>query len=161
MKTFFACIFFFGLSGNPSITEVRKLYATATSSEDNAKDFLEKLSDVSKEDNKTLVAYKGASLAIVSKLEKKIADKSRKFKEGAALIEYAVTNEPNTIEIRLVRLSVQENVPKIVNYRGNKKEDKKYLLDHYKEQTGALKVYVGNFIKQSKSFTSTEKELVQ
>jgi hypothetical protein len=161
MKIFFTYLLFLGFSGNPSITEIRKLYATATSSETNAKEFLEKLSDVSKEDNKTLVAYKGASLAIVSKLEKKVSDKSKKFKEGSSLIEYAIANEPNNIEIHLVRLSVQENVPKIVNYRGNKKEDKKFLLDHYKEQTGALKVYVGNFIAQSKSFTTTEKQLVQ
>jgi hypothetical protein len=161
MKIYFAFILFFVFSGNPSITEIRKFYATATSSETNAKEFVEKLSNVSKEDNKTLVAYKGASLAIVSKLEKKIVDKSKRFKEGASLIEYAIAIEPNNIEIHLIRLSVQENVPKIVNYRGNKKEDKKYLLDHYKEQSGALKVYVGNFITQSKSFTASEKELVQ
>lgn len=161
MKIFFTFVLFFSFIANPSITEIRKLYATATSSEATAREFLDKLSDVSKEDNKTLVAYKGASLAIVSKLEKRIADKSKKFKEGSSLIEYAIANEPNNIEIRLVRLSVQENVPKIVNYRGNRKEDKKYLLDHYKEQTGALKVYVGNFIAQSKSFTTTEKQFVQ
>ena len=161
MKTFFAILFYIGFSGNPSVTEVRKLYATANSSEVNAKEFLEKLSNISKEDTKILVAYKGASLTIVSKLEKKVSNKSKKFKEGVALIEYAVTNEPNNIEIRLVRLSVQENVPKIVNYRGNKKEDKKYLLDHFKEQTGALKVYVGDFIAQSKSFTTAEKQLAK
>ncbi|TRX31245.1 hypothetical protein FNW52_18695 [Flavobacterium sp. ZT3R18] len=161
MKILFAFILFFEFSSNPSITEVRKLYPTVTSSETNAKEFVEKLAAFSKEDNKTLVAYKGASLAIVSKLEKKISNRSKKFKEGASLIEYAVANEPNNIEIRLVRLSVQENVPKIVNYRGNKKEDATFLLDHYKEQTGALKVYVGKFIEQSKSFSTTEKELVQ
>ena len=161
MKIFLAFLFFLGLSSNPSITEIRKLYVSVTNSEMNAHEFVEKLTAVSKDDNKTLVAYKGASLALVSKLEKKISDKSKKFKEGASLIEFAVANEPNNIEIRLVRLSVQENVPKIVNYRGNKKEDKNFLLDHYKEQTGALKVYVAKFIEQSKSFTTTEKELVQ
>ncbi|WP_264564763.1 hypothetical protein [Flavobacterium sp. N3904] len=160
MKTFFACILFFTFNGNPTIAEVRKLYATANNSETNAKEFSAKLADVSKEDNKTLVAYKGASIVILSKLEKKISNKSKKFKEGADLIEFAVASEPNNIEIRLVRLSIQENVPKIVNYRGDKKEDKKFLLDHYKEQTGILKEYIGNFITQSKSFTSAEKLLV-
>jgi seryl-tRNA synthetase len=156
MKTTFLFLFLF-LFSNPSITEIRKLYSTVNSSESNAKEFASKLNEVSKEDNKTLVAYKGASLAILSKLEKKISDKSKKFKEGSSLIEYAVANEPNSIEIRMIRLSVQENVPKIVNYRGNKKEDKKFLLDHYKEQTGALKAYIGDFIAQSKSFTTAEK----
>jgi uncharacterized Zn ribbon protein len=160
MKTTFLFLFFV-LFGNPSITEIRKLYATATSSESNAKEFAAKLSEVTKEDNKTLVAYKGASLTIVSRLEKKGSDKSKKFKEGSSLIEYAVANEPNAIEIRMIRLSIQENVPKIVNYRGNKKEDAKFLLEHYKEQTGAMKAYISDFIAQSKSFTAAEKQLVK
>jgi hypothetical protein len=160
MKTTFLFLFLF-FFGNPSITEIRKLYATASSSENNAKEFASKLNEVSKEDNKTLVAYKGASLSILSKLEKKVSDKSKKFKEGSSLIEFAVANDPNSIEIRMIRLSVQENVPKIVNYRGNKKEDKKFLLDHYKEQTGTLKDYIGDFISQSKSFSATEKQLVK
>ncbi len=152
---------FFAVFSSPSITEIRKLYATATSSQANAKDFVAKLNGVEKNDDKTLVAYKGASIAIVSKLEKKISDKSRKFKEGAGLIEYAIQSEPNNIEIHLVRLSVQENVPKIVHYSSNKKEDKQFLLDHYGEQTGALKTYIGDFIKQSKSFSATEKHVVK
>jgi hypothetical protein len=160
MKTAILVLFLF-LFSNPSITEIRKLYGNVLNSESNAKEFASKLNEVSKEDNKTLVAYKGASLAILSKLEKKVSDKSKKFKEGSSLIEYAVANEPNSIEIRMIRLSVQENVPKIVNYRGNKKEDKKFLLDHYKEQTGILKVYIGDFIAQSKSFSVAEKQLVK
>jgi hypothetical protein len=152
-------LFFFS---NPSITEIRKLYGTANSSESTATAFATKLIDVSKEDaNKVLVAYKGASIIILSKLEKKVADKSKKFKEGASFLEYSITNEPNSIETRMIRLSIQENVPKIVKYRGNIKEDKKFLLDHYKEQTGALKSYIGDFIAQSKSFTSAEKQLVE
>ena len=160
MKTIFLAFFilFFSI---PSLTEIRKLYASANTSESNAKEFAQKLNEVNKGDNKTIVAYKGASIAILSKLEKKASDKSKKFKEGAALIEFAVTNEPNSIEIRMIRLSIQENVPKIVNYRANKKEDKKFLLDHYKEQTGALKTYIGDFILQSKSFSEAEKQSIK
>jgi len=161
MKLLFSIILFFTIFSNPSITEIRKLYAAATSSETNAKEFLSKLADVDKNDNKTLLAYKGASIAIISKLEKKVSDKSKKFKEGVSYIEYAVQSEPNNIEIRLVRLSVQENVPKIVKYRGNKKEDKQFILDHYSEQTGALKTYIGDFMKQSKSFSAAEKQLIK
>ena len=160
MKTTVLFLFLF-LFSNPSVTEIRKLYATAKNSESNATAFAKKLTEIDKEDDKVLVAYKGASLAIISKLEKKVSDKSKKFKEGSSLIEYAVAKDPNSIEIRMIRLSVQENVPKIVNYRGNKKEDKKFLLDHYKEQTGALKVYIGDFITQSNSFTATEKKIVE
>jgi len=160
MKTIFLSFFLF-LFNSPSITEIRKLYATANNSGINAKELAAKLNEVRKEDKNTLDAYKGASLAILSKLEKKGSDKTKKFKEGSSLIEFAVANEPNAIEIRMIRLSIQENVPKIVNYRGNKKEDKKFLLDHYKEQTGALKTYIADFIAQSKSFTTAEKKSIK
>lgn len=160
MKTIFLAFFLLFLSP-PSLTEIRKLYPTANTSESNAKEFASKLNEVGKESNKTLLAYKGASIAILSKLEKKGAERTKKFKEGVGLIEFAVTNDPTAIEIRMIRLSVQENVPKIVNYKGNIKEDKKFILDHYKDQSGALKTYIGDFILHSKSFSETEKQMIK
>lgn len=160
MKTAFLFFFLFFFA-NPSLTEIRKLYAAASTTDSVAKDMAEKLADITKEDDKTLLAYKGASVIILSKAEKKIADKSKKFKEGATLIEYAIAKEPNAIEIRMIRLSIQENVPKIVNYRGNKKEDKQFIIDHYKEQNKAMKTYIGGFITHSKSFTETEKKMAE
>lgn len=129
-------------------------------SERNAREFASKLAVITKEDNKTLVAYKGASIAVLSKFKKEISDKSTYFKEGATLVEYAVASESNNIEIRLIRLSIQEKAPKIVNYNRNKKEDKNFLLDHYNEQSGSLKAYVKNFILQSKSFSTAEKHTI-
>lgn len=159
MKTtfLFFCLF---LLANPSISEIRKLYITAATTDSVAKDMATKLAGVTKDDDKTLVAYKGASIIILAKSEKKISDKSKKFKEGAVLLEYAIASEPNAIEMRMIRLSIQENLPLIVNYRGNKKEDKKFIIDHYKEQTLAMKNYIGGFITHSKSFTKTEKKMV-
>ena len=159
MKTTFIAFFLLLLS-IPSITEIRKLYATANSSESNAKEFASKLADISKEDNKTLYAYKGASIAILAKFKKEISEKSKSFKEGAKMVEFAVASEPNNIEIRLVRLSIQEKAPKIINYNKNKKEDKDFLLNHYKEQSGSLKAYIKNFMLQSKSFSAAEKQTI-
>ena len=136
------------------------MYSSVVISENNAKEFASKLADIAKEDNKTLVAYKGASIVIMSRYKKEISDKSKKFKEGAKMIEFAVASEPDNIEIRLVRLSIQEKAPKIVNYNKNKKEDKNFLLDHYKEQSGNLKAHIKNFMLQSKSFSPAEKQTI-
>jgi septum formation inhibitor MinC len=129
-------------------------------SESNAKEFASKLVDIEKADNKTLVAYKGASIVILSRFKKLISEKSKNFKEGAKMVEFAVASEPNNIEIRLIRLSIQEKAPKIVNYNKNKKEDKEFLLDHYKEQSGNLKAHIKNFMLQSKSFSAAEKQTI-
>lgn len=160
MKLFLSIFLFLSFSNIPEIADIRKMYSSVVISESNAKEFASKLSDVNKEDNKTLVAYKGASIVILSKYKKEISDKSKNFKEGAKMVEFAVTSDPNNIEIRLIRLSIQEKSPKILKYNGNMKEDKNFLLDHYKEQSGALKPYIKNFILQSKSFSLTEKQTI-
>lgn len=115
------------------------------------------MSDITNQDDKVLVAYKGASITILSKYTKKVSDKIKNFKEGAKLVEYAVSIEPNSIEIRLIRLSIQENVPKIVKYNKNKSEDVAFILAHYKEQSKPLSTYIKSFILQSKSFSEKEK----
>lgn len=160
MKLLFSIIFSLFTLVNIDISEIRKLYPNVASSEANAKDFTAKLEDVTKDDNKILVAYKGASITISSKYIKKISDKIKNFKEGAKLLEYAVATEPNNIEIRLIRLSVQENTPKIVGYSKNKKEDVAFILAHYKEQTKPLATYLKSFILQSKSFSDKEKQSI-
>lgn len=76
------------------------------------------------------------------------------------MVEFAVASEPNNIEIRMIRLSIQEKAPKIVNYNKNKKEDKDFLVNHYKEQSGNLKTYIKNFMLQSKSFSTAEKQTI-
>jgi hypothetical protein len=160
MKLILSIFLFLSFFNIPEIADIRKLYSSAVISEGNAKEFASKLEDVNKEDNKTLYAYKGASIAILAKYKKEISDKSKSFKEGAKMVEWAVASEPSNIEIRLVRLSIQEKAPKFLKYNTNIKEDKSFLLDHYKEQSGALKSYIKNFMLQSKSFSPANKQTI-
>ena len=161
MKLFFTLVLLLNSFSNPDLSEIRKLYLNAMNSENLSKEFSSKLEGITKDDNKTLVAYKGASITLLSRFKKKVPDKMKIFKEGIKLVEFAVANEPNTLEIRLIRLSIQENVPKIVKYNKNIKEDKDFILTHYKEQSATLKEYVKNFIMQSKSFSTAEKQTVK
>ena len=68
------------------------------------------------------------------------------FKEGKALIEEAIGKEPQNIELRMIRLSVQEHLPKIVPYRANIKKDRKFIQDHLSQQPQPLKKYIENYI---------------
>ena len=161
MKLLLTLLLWVNFAGTPDLAAIRKMYTGVTKSESNAKEFSEKLADVSNNDDKTLVAYKAASILLDSKFEKKLNDKIARFKEGAKLLESTIKSEPNNIEIRLIRLSIQENVPGITGYKKNIKEDKKYITDHYAEQNNALKEYLKDFILQSKSFSEKEKQFVK
>ena len=161
MKLLFSFGFVLFMSSNLDLQEVRKMYAVVAKSETDATEFITKMESISLNSNPTFVAYKGAATILKSKLEKKVAVKMSRFKEGAKLIEMAVANEPENIEIRLIRLSIQENVPLIVGYRKNKKEDKTFILSHYKEQSNSLMQYLKNFMVQSKSFSEIEKQTLK
>ncbi|MCD0469474.1 hypothetical protein [Flavobacterium sp. JAS] len=161
MKLLLSLLLWINFGGTPDLATVRKMYTGVTKSESNAKEFSEKLATVSDDDAKILVAYKAASILLDSKFEKKLRDKMDRFKQGATLLESTIKSEPNNIEIRMIRLSIQENVPGITGYKKNIKEDKKYITAHYAEQNSALKDYLKDFILQSKSFSEKEKQFVK
>lgn len=160
MKFLFILFFTILFVVTPDLTTIREDYINAIHSKENAEKLYNDLSEVTKSDKRILVAYKGAVTTLKAKFAKSTKDKKELFKEGATLIEYAITEDPNDIEIRCIRLGVQENTPKVVKYRKSIPEDKQYILDHYNEIISSnLKSYIKGFIMHSKSFTETEKSL--
>jgi len=157
MKMFFSFFIFVSFLNSPSITEIRKEYPNAAISANSATAFASKFTNVSSE-NKVLLAYKGASIIIVAKFRKKASEKVNAFKEGAKLIEQAVNADPENIEIRLIRISIQENAPGIVKYKKNILDDKSFILKYYKVQSTVLREYIKSFVLQSKSFSDQEKQ---
>lgn len=137
-----------------SLENVRNAYITAATSEEKALHFYELMEKFPSE-NPIISAYTGASQMIYAKYAKK---KAELLKSGKNLIENAIKNQPNDIEIRLIRLSVQENLPKIVPYRKNINEDKKFILENIDKQPITIQKYIGNYIKKSNIFSEEEKE---
>lgn len=161
MKTLL--ILFFNLAvftAAPKLSELRADYPKANSDELITNKLFKELASVNNSGNKTLVAYKGAILTLKAKYAKGFKSKKTFFKEGALLIEYAVESEPKNIEIRCLRLGVQENSPKIVGYKENIIEDKQYILDHYKEVSNKeIKKFIKGYVELSHAFSESEKQL--
>ena len=67
-------------------------------------------------------------------------------------------SNPNNVEARLIRLSIQENTPKLLKYKANIDADKKQILLLFDKQSSDLKEYIKNYVKQSKIFTEAEKQ---
>ncbi len=157
----FLLAFFIFWSDTPEISEVRNAYRQASDSEAIAVQLHGDLVTVSRTSDPVLLAYKGAATTLMAKHATTIKEKKKYFKEGKDNLEYALAKDPNNIEIRFIRLSVQENAPKITGYRKNRNEDKAFLLEHLtKVKDRALKRYLKEFAAESTSFTSAEKEQV-
>jgi hypothetical protein len=83
------------------------------------------------------------------------------FTEGVTLLESMVKADGNNPEIRLIRLSIQENTPKFLKYKGNIEEDKKVILSTFDKQSKELKEYIRIYVNQSKVFTQADKQKIK
>jgi len=142
------------------ISLVRKQYKATVLSQVKTEILYTKLQKITKKDNKVLVAYKGAVTALFAKKQKGAKTKKEFFEKGVDLIEYAVKSNPNNIEIRFVRLTVQQNSPKFLKYNKQISADKNFLKTHFKAvKSKVLKKYILEYILQSKHFTKEEKNV--
>ena len=71
--------------------------------------------------------YLGAGLIIKAKHETKLYEKWKNFKIGKEKLEDAIKNEPNSIELRMIRYHIQNNIPRFLNYKNNRKEDEIFI----------------------------------
>jgi len=145
---------------NPNLSEVRTLYVKASESSENVALLSKKLENVSSSSNPILVGYKAASLTLQAKHLKGAKNKKVKFKEGAGMLEDVLSKFPNRIELRLIRLSIQENTPKLLKYKGNITEDKAFILNNFSEtESKELKKHILGYVLQSDAFTPQETEV--
>ncbi len=140
------------------LAAVRQKYVSASKSEKAAQELYEMLDQVddNSKDN-TMVAYKAAAITLQAKYSGNLLNKKKLFTKGATLLEDVIKRDNDNYEVRLIRLNIQENAPKITGYHKNKAEDKAFLVKHYDKQPSDLKEYTRNFVKVSSSFTKEEK----
>ena len=135
---------------------IRNAYSKANTSNEGAKNFIE-LADKSSSSDPLIKGYKAAAKILEAKVTTEKNKRKSFVKSGATELETVIKYNPNNVEMRLIRMSIQENIPKIVGYSKNLKEDKAYILSNYTRQNSVLKVYIKKFAMQSKTMTATEK----
>lgn len=141
------------------LATIRENYRVAHENEEVVKQLHDDLITVGKQDDAVLVAYKGAVTTMMAEYAENFQNKKSLFKEGRELLEYAIEADTENVEIRCIRLSVQENVPKISGYTKNRNEDKQFILDHFNAMENAdARAFVKGFAEQSTSFTEAERQ---
>lgn len=153
-------MFFLFISGfvfSQNLKIIRESYIQSNSSVSKAVSFNEEMSKFKSSKDPVIRGYYAGSVLLISKFEKKLKDKKELFKQGVTLLETEINKNSQSVELRLIRLSIQENVPKITGYKKNIDEDKQFLIKSYSSLDVSLKEHLRKFIKQSKSFTEVEK----
>ena len=152
----FICFLSFSLQ----LSQVREMYPQAADDKEVAKQLFDGLSSVTNQEKAILIAYKGAATTLMAKYSPKIKDKKELFKTGVGFMEHAITKDPTNIEIRLIRLSIQENSPKFLKYKSQIETDKAFILENYgNTRSKAVRTMIKNYAMRSKVFDPTEKQL--
>lgn len=139
-----------------NLADIRKMYVESADSKINATKFYDFMNKYSKNDE-TLLAYKGASIALNSKFTSGLKQKKEGFIKGITILESVIKANPNNVEARLIRLSIQENTPKLLKYKMNIEVDKKQILLLFNKQSVDLKEYIKKYVNQSLVFNKAEK----
>jgi len=135
---------------------LRNAYSKANLSNEGAKNFIE-LAEKNSSSDPLTKGYKAAAEILEAKVTTEKNKRKSFVKSGATELESVIKSNPNNVELRLIRMSVQENIPKIVGYSKNLKEDKMFIIDNYSRQNPALKTYIRKFAAQSKTMNAAEK----
>lgn len=156
MKLIFSFIAAFVMLFQQSDLEtIREAYSASHLSKQNS-DKLAKAVENSSSSDFIFKGYKAASEIVAAKFMKG-PERKNAISSGIKSLESNIKANPSSTELRLIRLSVQENLPKIVGYHKNMGEDKDYILKNYGQQNAALKKYIRNFAAGSKTMTAQEK----
>lgn len=106
-----------------------------------------------------VMVYLGAYQAMLAKHLFNPIEKLNSFSKGKKNIEKAVTMAPNSLEVRFIRLSIQANSPRILNYRSAIEVDKNYVIKGFSSiENNQLKNLVQELSKSSTVFTPDEKK---
>lgn len=156
MKLLLSLLTVLSLFFQGDLETLRSSYSKANQSVEGAKNFIASAEKKTSSDP-VISAYKAAAEILEAKVTTEKNKRKSFVKSGATHLESIIKNNPNNTELRVIRMSVQENIPKIAGYSKDLKEDKAFILTNYSKQNPALKTYIKKFAMQSKTMTAAEK----
>ncbi|GAA0723375.1 hypothetical protein GCM10009430_26750 [Aquimarina litoralis] len=151
--TLFIGLLFTSFTTTTDIVEVRNLYRYAKDTKENTEKFYKATQNTDYQGNPVLSAYHGCALTLKASYADRTGEKISFFRKGKKLIEAAIEVEPDNIELRMIRLSVQTSAPRITRYNKNKDEDKSFLTNNIeKVSSPKLKKFIKGFMSTSEAF---------
>ncbi len=125
IKLLFLLTFFFLAADGQDVPTIRKNYLKAVSDKEICREMIHSLEKKNAEGLQ--LAYYGAFQALWAKHSSNPLEKLSTFKKGRNNIDRAVKQEPQDLEARFLRYSIQKESPGFLGYKSNIKEDRAML----------------------------------
>lgn len=111
----------------------------------------EEIEKLENEKTGNMDAYKGTLFIKMSKYLTAPKDKLTSFNRGKALLESAIQSYPKNIEYRFLRLTIQENCPKMLNYNQNIKEDTEMVLQNFDKVDATTQMAISTYASKNQN----------
>lgn len=140
-----------------TLEEARKIYAGSMQDKSTCEMAYQKFTSVNP-GNALLMGYKGAVSVALSKHLKITKDKIARFNEGKKLIETAILEDGQNVELKFLRFTIQTNCPPALKYNKNISEDKKYIIENLSAvKNNGVRSRIKEYLLQSNDVTAEEK----
>lgn len=160
-NSFLILLFLFSTAnaGTDSLQGIRNLYKQASTDEFSCKQLLSNLDRYNEEINPLMAGYKASATMMMANYVWNPIAKLSCFNEGKNLLEKCITRVPRNIELRFLRLSIQQNAPSFLNYNGNIDGDKSFII----QTVGTLKdthlqKIILDYLTENGKLTAAEKQ---
>ncbi len=132
-----------------NLKEYRTLIQRGKSSEKAAKSLIEKSAETYKSTREPIFeGFLAVGNFFMAKHAFNPLKKISYFNHGKKFLENAVDDDPTNVELRLMRLIAQENIPRILGYHQHIDEDKNYIIKQYKKVDDLeLKNFIIEYLK--------------
>lgn len=130
-----------------SLDDVRKNYSQLATDKKMCSELLAQL-EKNKDQSATHLAYLGALQTIWANHVFSPISKLKTFNKGKKNIEQAIKKEPDNVELRFIRLSVQKNAPNFLGYHSNIKEDIQFIKNNRSQiKSNVINQYIESLLK--------------
>ncbi|TKB95707.1 hypothetical protein [Pedobacter cryophilus] len=137
MKTFFLSLIILFSTATISMAydmkKIREDYIAAISNSEKADKLCSELTAI-KNPDALILAYLGSAQAIKAKHAWNPVNKMSYLKQGFKTIDKAIAKDPNHLEVRFLRFSLQYYVPTFLGYSKNIDTDKDKIIDLLKKK---------------------------
>jgi hypothetical protein len=144
---------------SPMLVEARQNLPLAFKNEAASIDLYNKLQAV-KNPDPLLKGYVGAS-SVARSRHAPLLEKKDFLKKGTTILEEAIKEKPNTLELIFLRLTIQVNLPSFLGYNDNIDEDKAFVIRNYDTAPPQLRERIVRFVQKNEEFTAEEKSRVK
>ena len=146
---------------HPDATELRALYYKAPENKEATEKFLEVIEQVKQDTDPVIRCYKGMALMLKANYCLNPYHKFSYFNKGRALVDQAVKQSPQNLEIRFLRFCAQTNAPSFLGYNDDINTDKATILKSWHTLSDHdLKMKIKQYLVESGYCSKDERSIL-